>query len=462
MPCDRARRVEIPRRQSRTRGLVVPPLAGLLAMIAVVVTQSGAAAGQASTNYQGAQHRLYSDLQRLQQQGYTAQDLKPITDSARQIEGAAAPIWVGSRAGFYQQQEQAMEQLRAQTRTLQASLLEQARSAADGNLASLQTQIANDQQLGVEGPQLAPLQAQYQNLVTKESQAQLIGDYRAVTANAAPIADQVYQLGVQQQAENAAIQVVAQDLINKDGGNLDAIRADGQAALTGGRNEASVAAYEAKAGRFAALDLLMNSYNRMERYATKLGAATVADVATGAGATQRYSGQVHQTVMQGLGPKHIVVSFQAQHVWAYENGQLVMNTPVTTGVRGVTDYGTDFGPMKVLFQQHPFKFHSPWPQGSQYWYPDTWVQWTTFFTWSGESFHDAPWQPDSTLGPGSQYDSGTRSHGCIHLTFDLAAWMFGWASTGTPVDVYPGDGQPVAAQLAEMTTDDQGNPLNPA
>jgi hypothetical protein len=30
------------------------------------------------------------------------------------------------------------------------------------------------------------------------------------------------------------------------------------------------------------------------------------------------------------------------------------------------------------------------------------------------------------------------------------------------VDVVPGDGQPLAAQLAEMTTDDQGVPLNPA
>jgi hypothetical protein len=40
--------------------------------------------------------------------------------------------------------------------------------------------------------------------------------------------------------------------------------------------------------------------------------------------------------------------------------------------------------------------------------------------------------------------------------------MYGWATVGMPVDVVPGDGQTVAAQLAEMTTDDQGNPLNPA
>jgi hypothetical protein len=39
--------------------------------------------------------------------------------------------------------------------------------------------------------------------------------------------------------------------------------------------------------------------------------------------------------------------------------------------------------------------------------------------------------------------------------------MYGWADLGTPVDIYPGDGTPVAQQLAQMTTDDQGNPLNP-
>jgi hypothetical protein len=40
--------------------------------------------------------------------------------------------------------------------------------------------------------------------------------------------------------------------------------------------------------------------------------------------------------------------------------------------------------------------------------------------------------------------------------------MYDWAVEGTPVDVYPGDGTPVANQLALMTTDNNGVPLNPA
>jgi lipoprotein-anchoring transpeptidase ErfK/SrfK len=137
----------------------------------------------------------------------------------------------------------------------------------------------------------------------------------------------------------------------------------------------------------------------------------------------------------------------------------VMESVVTTGIRGVTDIGTDFGPMKVLFRNHPYTMRSPWPKTSPHYYPDTVVQWTTFFT-SAESFHDASWEPDSLLGPGSQFNTSTRSHGCIHLPFNLAQWLFGWATEGTPVDVVPGNGQPVTEQLSEMTTDSQGKPLS--
>jgi lipoprotein-anchoring transpeptidase ErfK/SrfK len=124
----------------------------------------------------------------------------------------------------------------------------------------------------------------------------------------------------------------------------------------------------------------------------------------------------------------------------------------------VTDFGTDFGPMKVTMKSHPWTMHSPWPKGSPFWYPDTPVQWATFFTNTGESIHDASWQPDSTLGPGSQFDPSTRSHGCIHIPFDKAQWMFDWADVGVPVVVYPADGTPVANQLALATTNAQGTP----
>jgi len=139
-----------------------------------------------------------------------------------------------------------------------------------------------------------------------------------------------------------------------------------------------------------------------------------------------------------------------------------METPVTTGIRGVTVYGTDFGAMKVVHKDHPWTMHSPYPKGSPYWYPDTVVQYATFFTWSGESIHDAAWEPDSLLGPGSQYNASTRSHGCVHVPFNDAVWMYNFAFVGMPVVVYPADGSPVANQHSHTTTDDKCNPLTPA
>jgi lipoprotein-anchoring transpeptidase ErfK/SrfK len=206
----------------------------------------------------------------------------------------------------------------------------------------------------------------------------------------------------------------------------------------------------------------MGVYNHMEAHAAQLGSGDVNAVATGSAAVQRYAGQVHQLMVQGLGPKHLVVNFTTQHFWAYENGNVVAESPTTTGIRGITAYGTDFGPMKILYRSHPWKMHSPFPKGTPHWYPDTVVQWTAFFTWSGESFHEAYWEPDSQLGPGSQYNSYTRSHGCVHVPNSDAQFLFHWASEGTPVDVFPGNGQPVAEQLSEMTTDSKGNPLSPA
>jgi hypothetical protein len=220
-----------------------------------------------------------------------------------------------------------------------------------------------------------------------------------------------------------------------------------------------LATYESKPGRFAAINALTVIYQQTEHYAARLSSPDPKVVAYGAAAVQRYSAQIHDMLMKGLSPKHIIVSFQAQRAWAYENGKVVMDSLVTSGIRGVTDIGTDFGPMKVLFRNHPYTMRSPWPKTSPHYYPDTVVQWTTFFT-SAESFHDASWEPDSLLGPGSQFNTSTRSHGCIHLPFNLAQWLFGWATEGTPVDVVPGNGQPVTEQLSEMTTDSQGKPLS--
>ena len=140
----------------------------------------------------------------------------------------------------------------------------------------------------------------------------------------------------------------------------------------------------------------------------------------------------------------------------YENGKVVLRTPVTTG--RPPDLATDVGPMKVLKKDSPWKMHSPWPKGSPNWYPDTTVQMVVWFTATGEGMHDAAWQT-GPYGPGTE-TGPDASHGCVHVPFEAVKFLFGWSEIGQPVIVFPGDGAPLQAQLDQRTVDADGYPLS--
>lgn len=406
-------------------------------------------------------HATRAALREASAQGATRQDLAPIQDRLRQIVATPGPAWLPNRELRYDQRASSLQQLRSD---LAGNLHELAlieRGNIGHSLTGARSSIAQDQRLGVDSVTMQALTTRLTELTGRNKTARTIGQLRQLDADSQQLATSATTAGIAQRHENSAIQQAANALSVQTSGDVNAMRAQGNASLTAGRNDATVAAYEAKAGRFPMIGLLMASYDRMETSAPRMTSSVPSEVALGAAAMQRYNDQIHQLLMQGLGHKHVIVSFKDQHVWAYEDGQLQMDSPVTTGIRGVTDYGTDFGPMKIVLRSHPWTMVSPWPAGSALYYPPTVVQWTAFFTHSGESFHDASWEPDSELGPGSQFNASTQSHGCIHLPYAKAEWMFNWTELGTPVDVYPGNGQPVAEQLSEITTDDQGNPRVP-
>ncbi len=435
-------------------------LVALLAGAGSVIL-AGQSVTAAQAEYAAAGRSLDVQLAAAAQAGYGEQDLQPVQDQLTLVRAAHLPLLVWAQPGFYSNQASRLRGLQADLHQTQAQVDQNAKQDLDQQLATAKTGIDRARTIEVADAQTTGLAGRYDDLVKRQFAATTIADVRKADTDAKTLVTDVIAAGSQQAAENTAIQTVA-DTLTQQGASLATMQSLGNTSLVAGRNDATVAAYEAKPGRFAALTQLMDAYNRMEHYAARIGSADPQQAAFGTAAVQRYAGLVHSQLMQNLGPKHIIVSFEAQHVWVYDAQKVVLESAVTTGIRGSTAYGTDFGPMKVLHNDHPFKMHSPWPKGSVYWYPDTVVQWTVFFTNSGESFHDASWESDYQLGPGSQYNASTRSHGCIHIPYSDAQWLYGWADVGTPVDVVPGDGQPLAAQLAEMTTDDQGVPLNPA
>lgn len=135
--------------------------------------------------------------------------------------------------------------------------------------------------------------------------------------------------------------------------------------------------------------------------------------------------------------KVILVSTEAQWAHMYENGKEVYSTPVTTGG---PELPTDLGVFQIYEKVSPFVFHSPWPIGSEYYYPPTPV--TFWMPFDGaEGLHDASWR--SNFGPGSNYaptDLGTGvsilgTHGCVNLPYDAAQFVWDWAPIGTTVVV---------------------------
>jgi lipoprotein-anchoring transpeptidase ErfK/SrfK len=128
--------------------------------------------------------------------------------------------------------------------------------------------------------------------------------------------------------------------------------------------------------------------------------------------------------------KAVIVRLGRQTLTAYLNGKPVLTTPITTGRAALP---TPVGSYHVLFRASPFVFHSPWPPGNPYWYPDTPVTWAMDF-FNGDFLHDDPGEPTSAFGAGSEYGP-YASHGCVHVPHAVMAFLYRWLPVGAQVVV---------------------------
>jgi hypothetical protein len=246
----------------------------------------------------------------------------------------------------------------------------------------------------------------------------------------------------------ALLKAAASRLQTRYAGNPEALRALGVTALSAGRNDGTVAA-------FLGLGWISRMEPQLEHYGAELDATGAEQLALAAAGSQHYSELIHKALLQHGPDRLIIVSVQGQQLIGYDHGRVVVDTLVTTGRPALP---TDIGAMRVWRKDSPWTMQSPWPKGSPNWYPDTQVQMVVWFTKNGEGLHDASWQPPGTYGPGSQ-NGPYASHGCIHVPPTAEPILFNWATIGTPVVVIPGDGSPLAAQLAQQSVDAMGNPI---
>ncbi len=115
--------------------------------------------------------------------------------------------------------------------------------------------------------------------------------------------------------------------------------------------------------------------------------------------------------------KQIIVDLSEQRVYAYENGSLVRNVLVSTGLWGTP---TVTGNYRIYR-----KYDSQLMTGPGYYLPG--VPWVMYF-YKGYSLHGTYWH--NNFGQ-------PMSHGCVNMPTGEAAWFYRWASIGTPVHVQP-------------------------
>jgi len=125
-----------------------------------------------------------------------------------------------------------------------------------------------------------------------------------------------------------------------------------------------------------------------------------------------------------------------QRLYAYQNGKLVLTAPVTTGSLHLQTF---LGTWHIYRKLRDVWFHSPWPQGSPYYFAPVFVHYA--MDYDGALFlHDATWR--GLFGPGTDrphldpklgWTDG--SHGCIEMSLSNAQWLYTWAGVGTTVTV---------------------------
>jgi lipoprotein-anchoring transpeptidase ErfK/SrfK len=85
----------------------------------------------------------------------------------------------------------------------------------------------------------------------------------------------------------------------------------------------------------------------------------------------------------------------------------------------------------IFRKQTHFYMVSPWPVGSPYWYPNSYINFGMEFIGGGYYLHDASWR--TWYGPGSNIYNGT--HGCVNVPYSPMSFLYGWAPIGTTVIV---------------------------
>lgn len=125
----------------------------------------------------------------------------------------------------------------------------------------------------------------------------------------------------------------------------------------------------------------------------------------------------------------IEIDLSDQKLYTYEDGELIMVTPITSGKRG---YGTIQGMFEVGKKQTKKLLVSPFSDDPYRLWVDYWIPFAGAY-----GIHDACnskncWR--TVFGGGDYQTRG--SHGCVNTPYEGVRFLYGWAIPGTSVYVH--------------------------
>ena len=134
---------------------------------------------------------------------------------------------------------------------------------------------------------------------------------------------------------------------------------------------------------------------------------------------------------EDVGGTYVEISIDQQKMWCYQNGVLVVETPVVTGNLSISGRATPKGGIwSVKWKAHPYHMKGPKQEDGSYEYEVDVDYWMPF---NGDvGIHDLASRQE--FGGSIYVTNG--SHGCINTPYEAAKQIYGIVGKGTPVVVY--------------------------
>ena len=140
-----------------------------------------------------------------------------------------------------------------------------------------------------------------------------------------------------------------------------------------------------------------------------------------------YSMRANAHGINDLGDTYIEVDLTEQYMWYYQNGNIIFQSEIVSGLPGDPDRKTPPGIFTLNSKSSPSVLRGEMTANGTYSYEQPVTYWMPFN--GGIGFHDADWQP---YFGGDRYLTG-GSHGCINLPPENAGQLYSLIQNDVPI-----------------------------